>query len=332
MNLVEASGFYFVLIKDGLARVINEDDPELFKAWDDGWETEWDSARTVEAGLEFAEREFGALPWDKYKPVRMIEPMTLYRSVSIPELADIAQKGKIIGKGNTFNEYDHRRWVFFGDTIDANLIFQGADIERQAQIALQNHPIHAKFKRLMASMKAKRQQIVDSLQNDIEEINDHLLARHRNPELVELTDEMAAAFVNDAPGAGEVARLIPYDPKNPTRKLYKQYMGLRDKIEPLRQEYRKIFGEQFRQMKAAQEGMSITSAILETKPITGGLEYSLRAGSQVGHSMAEYGFKPGQITLDDIVKVHYVKGREIISTGGPETIVPTLQKIGFQKK
>jgi hypothetical protein len=140
-------------------------------------------------------------------------------------------------------------------------------------------------------------------------------------------DEVAAKNFIAGNGGDEIVQLIPSDPKNPTRKLWIQYSGLRNKMEPLRTEFRKLVGGQYQTLKAASKDMPITSAIIETKPLAGGLEYSVRAGSMSGFGEAEYGFRPGQVTLDDVVKVHWVKDRQIISTGGPETIKPTLLQL-----
>jgi hypothetical protein len=56
------SPWYFVISKDGMAKVFNEDDPEYLKhICDLGWEVEWDSARSPEQGYRFA-REHGLKP------------------------------------------------------------------------------------------------------------------------------------------------------------------------------------------------------------------------------------------------------------------------------
>jgi hypothetical protein len=318
-RISESSGFFFVLSKDGLVRVINEDDPELFKAWNAGWKTEWDSARSVEKGLAWAHENKGLLPWDKFNPKRMSAPMVLYRSVSIPELSDIVKTGKIMGKGNSFNEFDHRSWVFFGDEITTELVHQGEDTERKAQISLDNHPIHAKFAELQDRLKEKREQIADYIRDDWKEYSRKSERAGRNPEPVD--EKVLADYVADRGSLGGVAHLMT----DSTYKLTQEYRKLRAKIDPLRDKYREHYRKQHAKIRDKQQSMAITSAVLVTRPIDGGLVYTKGEGSESGFNAPEYGFPRGQVGLDDIEKVLYVKDGNVVAESLPQDIAKTLR-------
>jgi hypothetical protein len=69
-HLFEDSGYYFVLVKDGHARVVHEDAmtgdrPTIWVMEKQGWKIVWDSARSKEKGLEFAARWHDAIPEPK---------------------------------------------------------------------------------------------------------------------------------------------------------------------------------------------------------------------------------------------------------------------------
>jgi hypothetical protein len=56
--------YWFVLSKDGYVRTVNENDDDLYKLWNEGWDTIWDSAKSDADGLKFGEarglKPFGA--------------------------------------------------------------------------------------------------------------------------------------------------------------------------------------------------------------------------------------------------------------------------------
>lgn len=93
-------------------------------------------------------RPAGNATHDRHNPSEMREARVLYRSVSLPEFVHIFEVGKIVGGANTFNPWDPRKYAFFADAIDETLIHQGEELERQAEYALRNDPIHAEFKEL----------------------------------------------------------------------------------------------------------------------------------------------------------------------------------------
>jgi hypothetical protein len=324
----QKSPFWFVFSKDGLARAIPEDEVDLKGMRTEGWTLEYDSARSAEKGLEWARDQKGLKPWDHFLPRVMTEAKPLFRSVSLPELLDIAKTGKIMGGGNVFNEFDPRRYVFFGDQISDELIFQGADTERQAQMLLKDHPIHGRFKALNDKLAAARAQVVQGVREHIWEINQYREDAGHAP--LQVDENLLDAFVEgNSSTERQIRELLPHNSKDPIYKMWVSYQKLKDKVNPLQAQYREIFRKTHNAHADKINARPITSAILETKPLTGGLEYSEDAGSLTGMDLPEYGFERGAVTLDDVIKVYWVKDRKIISSGSPDTILPTLREVGL---
>ena len=320
----EFTGWWMLVSKDGVARVYNEDDPKYIESYQDGWRLVWDSARTKDLAVARARQE-GLILDDKMHPKPMVEPKTLYRSVSLPELADIAKTGEIRGKGNSFNGFDPRPYVFFGDTIDESLIWQGEETERQASAALSDHDIHKRFAELQAARERIKERMTAYGKVAFDKANRAATKAGRRVVTLD-PDEIEKLDRNELPN--RIVSMINFD--EPYRAMRSELQKLTKDEQALRDEFRQHFRAERSNIEAWIAQLPISSAILQTKPITGGAHYS-RAHGDTGFSDAEYGFWPGQVKLSDIVKVHYVKDRKVIDTASPETISSTLAKLGQRK-
>lgn len=89
--------------------------------------------------------------------------------------------------------------------------------------------------------------------------------------------------------------------KRQRQQLEKKFQGLLD-------HYRREVRGAEAAMRSEQADKPFTSAILQTKPITGGKIFT---GAWQG---AEYGFEPNEITHQDIDKIHLVRDKKIIDT------------------
>lgn len=323
-TVFEAAGlqFHFVVSKDGLAQVFAENDPALIAAMNNGWETEWDSARSVEQGLEWAYEEKGLLPWDKFDPRPMREAKVLYRSVSLPELIDIAKTGKIVGRSNTFNGFDTRRWVFFGDTMTERLLWQGDEIERQASVAMQGSALDREFDKLNRQYEELTRTYGEMAMREIEtKIKKRLAAKMRAPTITDQDRERITR--GDLPS-------VFYDLVGTTPALVanrEKRRALNDRIEALRKTYR----EQHRALQVAlkdkQASLPVSSVVLETKPLAGALHYSKSHGRSGMGEEDEYGFPSGRVTLNDVTKIHLVKNGTVIKAITPDQLRNLLDQL-----
>lgn len=320
----EYTGWWMLVSKDGVARVYNEDDPAYIESYQDGWRLVWDSARTKDLAIARA-RDNGLILDDKMHPRAMVEPKTLYRAVSLPELADIAKTGEIRGKGNRFNGFDPRPYVFFGDTINSDLIYQGEEIERQASAAMSDHEIHQRFEQITAARDKIKVKMVTYGKAALVKAN-KAQAKAGRRQIVLEPDEIERLERNELPN--RLVNMVNFD--EPYRALRAQLQQLSKDEQALRDEYKQHFRSEYAKHKSWVDEQPISSAILQTKPITGGAHYSSAHG-QTGFSDAEYGFWPGQVKLSDIVKVHYVKDGQIINRAPPDTISTTLAKLSQRK-
>ena len=64
----EPGHYWYALEKDGEVRAVNENDPALFKFWDQDWDTIWDSAKSEADGLKFGQKR-GLTPVGGSAPV-----------------------------------------------------------------------------------------------------------------------------------------------------------------------------------------------------------------------------------------------------------------------
>jgi hypothetical protein len=184
---------------------------------------------------------------DRLNPIWLSTPTVLYRSMSLHELADIANSGIIKGNGHTWNDFEPRHLVFFSPEPTLQCLYQGTELDRLASVLT----------------------------------------------MQELTAELA-------PGC-EITRTAFL-----TR--YKEHLA---------------------ELEAVIPDMTYTAAAIETRPLTKGFHYSREHGSTGMNGEDEFGFIPGFLKLADVTKVHWMKGTEIVATSDVNSIMDTLQEIGF---
>lgn len=246
---------------------------------------------------------------DPMAPKRMTEKVILFRSVSMPELIDILDKGCVVGGGNRFNEFETRRHVFFGDKIDELLLWQGEDVERQA--------IH--------------QATYDGIYDDLIETNN---------EITKTCTDIANAFqrhgIETSPSfyqdvmrgyVGEATRLSKDFPEIVS--LLATKAELEAELKSLQEQWKKHVRQTITNLKFQRDSLPYTSAVIETRPLTGGLHYSKSHGKSGFLDNDEYGFRSGEVTIHDITAVHLVKDRTIVKTVTVDELPIVLKKAGY---
>lgn len=231
----------------------------------------------------------------------MAEPKVLYRSVSLPELKDILKTGKVTGRQNTFNEFEERRHVFFGDVLNDELIFQGEDHSRVASVALAGHGIHQRFKDNHDAKTAAKQEIESALDAHMARINASRTRRGLEP--------------IDAESRNDFRWAVP-------KELWKEHDKYEDRDRAMRKKYIEMLRAWEKKYRGKLAEQPYSSAVLQTKPISGGVEYS--TDSQM-KGMHEYGFDSGQVTLADIDKVYLIKDRKIVKQATPDQLPRLLR-------
>jgi hypothetical protein len=244
----------------------------------------------------------------------MTEPTVLYRSISIPELVSIAFRGAVTGGKNSFAG-DHRTWVFFGDTLNDNLIGQGEDHSRYPSYALKDDPIHGEFRRV---------------KNDIEELgtlaaNVLRAAATKNgwrkvtPELLdrlEWGNESTVRQCRQDYGFSDAA----------LKKIMDELLTAVLEKNELQNHYTNLHKDQQGKFNDVRKQWGYTSAVIITHPIEGGTIFQ---DEHSNHDGDEYSFYPGEVTTSDIAAVNLYQGRELKITIDPEDILATLKAAGI---
>lgn len=259
------------------------------------------------------ERNLGDFEDDRHKPKLMDGAQVLYRSVSLPELIDIFKTGKILGRGNVFNDFDKRKYVFFGISPSEKLLYQGSEIERMIITSLEKHAIHAQFDELTARIEQNKVDIEEEIDELIEDANSD--REYHNEKLLD----------KDNPHTRRAFRL------RVSSKILNLSHKLHDMEQKLRTKYREVLYKKMDQEKAKHETMLYTYALIKTFPISGGLHYSDAHGASGMGEEDEYGFRSGQITMDDIDTITLYKNKEAIFSGKPDE-VKNFMKQSAKKK
>lgn len=205
----------------------------------------------------------------------LTEPKALFRAVSPEEWAQIQRDGEIRGGLNTFNGFDPRREVFFGDALNEELIAQGEDVARRAEYAIQQSDLQKRYQRLQAQLG---------------ELNAQYEARRT--ELIEDGYTSAAAGMHPSMQA-----------------ISKKRRALQDSLADVQAKAREQIQQIIATKRAEDAERGYSSVVLETRPVSGGRIYSGRHSGMRGD---EYGLDPGAVKLADVVRVHYVKDRKVL--------------------
>lgn len=208
-----------------------------------------------------------------YPYADMAAPTVLYRSVSPAELEHILQAGSIKGGSNRFNPWDTRREVFFSDQLNAQTIYQGEEVTRRVENAMQDHPLQKLYTEAVAEVEKLRAQ--------------------RSAE-TNAVKQMA---------------------------ITKQVRNAEATADQILKDFRAEMDAAIKQENAANATREYTSAVLETKPITGGRHYSKQFGHSGMGEDSEYGFDPDQVKLSDVAQIHLVKNKQVIKTVTPQELM-----------
>jgi hypothetical protein len=242
----------------------------------------------------------------------MTEEIILYRSVSVPELIDIFKTGKVLGNSNRFNESDPRKWVFFGDAITPHIIHQGEEIQRQAVFALQSQDIQKKANAFDAKYAAFIEKTRQAAKVERELADKYWEARATKN----------ASLIAKADTALQAAKQVCADMRIKNSAFQK-------KMQKMKLEYRAALKIEHEGIAFKQKSMPFTSAVIETHPMLGGLHYSHRHGGSGMGETDEYGFPSGEVTWNDITRIHLVKNREVIDTIFAFELGDVLKKAGM---
>lgn len=229
-------------------------------------------------------------PW---RPVPMRGPKVLYRSVSVPELLDICRSGTIRGGMNRFNPADRRPLVFFADTLDDRLISQGEHIHRQAYYAAESSQEH-----LLCEFLRQR-------------IREHgtLILGHLHCDGVNYTEDQADGLPRGE-SYGRLKRALRHHEKY--RPLFLQLAALKRAEWRAWEEHGRLIRKLEQSIERRNASLPITSAVLVTRPIGGGLLYTTKSGCGLGER--EYGLRPGQVRLQDIERIILFKDRRKVAS------------------
>lgn len=224
----------------------------------------------------------------------MEEAKVLYRSVSPPELIDIAKRGVIVGGGSLFNPFEGRSDVFFADEIDDRLIGHGEHIPRQVTFALRNHPIPRRADMIHQLIRRRADMISARMRSD------GLRARR------DLIDDLGLGF-----RVAKVRSLTFRAPPDSGPIYARHFRALRRlvrKRDTLSAAWDAELTKRIGRAQRAARASPYSSAIIVTKPVMGGRVYLANEGL-CGHGEREYGFAPGLLTLRDIAEVILIKDR-----------------------
>ena len=306
---------FLVLLRDGASRVLGTaagaEASALVAA---GWETVWDAASSEAEGQAFAARVPGALPDgydDRLSPRRMASPVALFRSVSPGELADIAGCGLVQGKLNAFNPFDRRRLVFFGPAMTTRLVGQGEEVERAVEAAFADHPDLKGFDAIAATRGRLLGEFLKGLDRIAGKVERQRAGQARRRPVLD-PRRRADAQGGSVPTARALYRDLPQDPR--MDRLAASLSELDARESALRERIKLMVREAVRDERARRLDLDVTSAVVETRPLAHGFHYSLAFGRSGMGDEDEYGFLPGTVAVDDLVRVHLVRRGEVVDT------------------
>lgn len=242
----------------------------------------------------------------------MKEPRVLYRSVSLGELFDIARRGVICGGGNLFNTFDPRPDVFFADEIDDVLVGHGEHVPRQVTFAMREH-LSSRRIEILRDVITRRADFI------LRQLDDDRIAYDR----YSADDFRLGLLVSKFRG-------LSFRTKRGNGRVYaRHFRALRRLLRrqvSLSAMYDRAWHSLHQRTEEQLRCLPFSSAILVTRPITGGRVYSTEAGF-CGHGEREYGFRLGQVTLADVAEVVLLKDRREVARGRPQVVLPLFCSI-----
>ena len=318
-------GFYFVLVRQGLAKVFHESEYQTIVELENaGWQVVFDSARSEEHGFKYAavlHRCLNLDYTDSHTPVIMGETKKLFRSVSLRELANIAQTGTISGKGNVFNEFEDRNLVFFCDSVSDSLIAQGEDVERQATVALADEAIHFEYARARAEKLDACEEFVRLVSKSACRADGERGTVGTLPEA-----DLERARKGDILRIAQLARLVR-GRNHELEALRKKIRAVDAEMESLRQRYTAMERDWVAEEMERREHYPFTSAIIETVPLSHGYHYSEAHGKSGMGAQDEYGFVPESVSVGDIARIHCIAEGKIVRKVDPDDLMVLASEV-----
>lgn len=261
---------------------------------------------------------------DHYQPIRLKKETVLYRSVSMPELRDIVKTKRIRGGQNRFNDFDGRRLVFFGDKVNERLIHQGEETERQAHHSMSQHPINRQFTNLIDRAKEEGSYAATLMgQAGV------VLPENYREALVSGQNGGVLYFTKRAKEITDEG--IRHRVLNALRKVKEIF----DEVTELQNRFRKLYHAEHQMADQRKQSLHYTSAILETRPLSGAIHYSRRHGEGAVSGMGEddeYGFRPDELSLEDITGVMLVSHGDVVETISVDDLINRINDISDTRK
>lgn len=295
-----------VLVKDDRSRVLSQDAAELGELRRSGWAVVWDEALDDISGWAHAAIHHGALPADYDNPMGarpMAEAIPLFRSVSIPEMADIIERGTVLGGGNSFNGFDRRPFVFFAPELTPRVIHQGEEIDRMAHYALRSDPAHRCLTALPDEERAFYEEVRTMAIAHVASFNAARRRDGRKPMFEDpghwddFSNPNSTAF-------RDALWMLPETAKAEIKTRLAEFTSTR---QGLIEELRIVHERRCAEISQEREPMTYSSAVIETVPIGLGLHFSKRFGQAGMGPEDEYGLFPSQVRFEHIMLVHWVK-------------------------
>jgi hypothetical protein len=192
---------------------------------------------------------------------------------------------------------------------------QGEEVEREAVHSLSGHDLHREFKRLTDDIEEQGMMLLSQMKRlnvPYDEDYEDLFSRGEH------VDDMNRAIKNTFSLNAADRGLL--------RKAVDELFDLHRQRYALRDQYRAELKDRHHALSATRKELRATSAVIVTKPISGGLVYSSEWGTS-GFATPEYGFHPGQVTTDDIEKVIFIKDGKRVGTVMPSNALAVVRKI-----
>jgi len=358
-----------VYVRDGWSKVVRRAEPGIVsavmrgKVWepvwsdpcpdpaDEGWVPVKKGVRDSLDGWTYAALNHSALPADydnRFKARPIESPRTLYRAVSLGEMADIVSTGAVSGGGNGFHGFDSRPFVFFSDAITPRVIHQGEEIDRSL-----GHQMQLQFKELQAAFDGYMEEMEHEARNALRKAAGNLSALSRTRVLSEMdpsvqvpqafheADQLFSMlsrlegpidwneFRDPRSRSFRDARRLHIVPGAESDRILREFQDARHAI---KEEFQSTYRQRYEQVRREREAMSFTSALIETRPIGLGFHFSKRFWASGMGDEDEYGLFPRQVRADDIKHVLWVKDGIVVDETSLDAAADVLERLKLERE
>jgi len=313
-----------VFVRDGWSRVVRPAESHDLGA--DGWLPVGRVSDRAE-GWALAAVAHGALPADYDNPLRarpITLPATLYRSVSLEELGHILETGSVRGGGNGFNGFDRRPFVFFADRITPKVIAQGEDDGRALAYPYQGR---------MAELADAELRYLRELATIARDRFEALRANPGSPKMARRIASIQQpidwdSFPDGNSAAYRDSKWLGLLPEEEFSRRLRDFSSARAR---LRDELDENFHGKVSERKAEKEALTFSSALIETKPIGLGFHFSKSFGGSGMGEEDEYGLFPGQVRIQDIKSVLWVKNGTVVDETSCDAASEVMERLDLER-